>query len=166
MAVAERAGTTTAAIYRRWPSKADLVVRAVFRTEGSDVIADTGDLEEDLRTMTRWTLEKFGRPIGRAALAGLLSEPLGRADRLAQLQAVWRLMGERLAKAADAGEIRPDVDTETLISVTAGAGMMVAILNGDDAVDEERIDSIVSVVMDGVRPSIRNGTRRLSGASR
>ncbi len=166
VAVAERAGTTTAAIYRRWPSKADLVVRAVFRTEGPDVIADTGDLEEDLRTMIRATLEKFGRPIGRAALAGLLSEPLGGAERLAQLHTVWGLMGERLARAADAGEIRPDVDTESLISVTAGAGMLVAILHGDRAVDEVRIDSIVSLVMDGVRPSSGNGARRPRGAGR
>jgi AcrR family transcriptional regulator len=152
VAVAERAGTTTAALYRRWTSKADLVVHAVFRTEGPDAIADTGDLEADLRTMVRWTLEKFNRPIGRAALAGLLSEPAGGTERLAQLQGLWSQMGERLAKATVAGEIRPDVDTEALISVTAGAGMLVAILNDDGAIDRERIDSIMSLVMNGVRP--------------
>ncbi len=156
VAVAERAGTTTAALYRRWPSKADLVVQAVFRTEGPDAIPDTGDLEADLRTMVRWTLEKFNRPIGRAALAGLLSEPAGGTERLAQLQAPWRQMGERLAKATVAGEIRPDIDAEALISVTAGAGMLVAILNGGSAIDRKRIDSIMSLVMNGVRP--RAGT--------
>lgn len=45
-AVAERAGTTTAAVYRRWSSKAELVLHAVFRIEGPDVVADTGDIDQ------------------------------------------------------------------------------------------------------------------------
>ena len=49
--VAERAGTTTPAIYRRWSSKADLVLSTVFRTQGDDVVADTGDLDADIRSM-------------------------------------------------------------------------------------------------------------------
>ena len=73
--VAERAGTTTPAIYRRWSSKADLVLSTVFRTQGDDVVADTGDLDADIRSMVRWSLEKFGSPAGRAALVGLLGEP-------------------------------------------------------------------------------------------
>src|SRR5271165_207202 len=69
-AVAERAGTTTPAIYRRWSSKADLVLDVVFRTDVPDLVADTGDLEADVRMMIRKTLEVLGNPIGRAALGG------------------------------------------------------------------------------------------------
>jgi AcrR family transcriptional regulator len=165
-AIATRAGTTTPAIYRRWSSKADLVLDAVFRTGGDDVVADTGDLEADLRTMVRWTLEKFGRPIGRAALAGLLAEPLvGPAGTLEQLGVVWRRIGARLASAVGSGEIRPDVDTEALISLTAGAGMFIALLHADGAIDEARVDSLVSLILDGVRPPGRTA-RRSSGAVR
>jgi AcrR family transcriptional regulator len=166
-AIADRSGTTTPAIYRRWSSKADLVLHAVFRTEGPDVVADTGDLEEDLRTMIRWTLEKFGRPIGRAALAGLLSEPLGeRSEKLAQLGVVWTRIGGRLARAISAGEIRPDVDTEAVIGVTAGAAMLVALLHGEEAIDEARVDSLLSLVMDGVRPRSGSAARPSTGVGR
>jgi AcrR family transcriptional regulator len=151
--IAERAGTTTPAIYRRWSSKADLVLHAVFRTEGPDVVADSGDLESDIRLMVGWTLQKLGRPAGRAALAGLLSEPaLERSERLEQLAVVWRRIGERLAQAVAAGEIRSGVDTEALISVLAGPAMMAAFLHGAAGVDARWVDSVVSIVLDGIRP--------------
>ena len=44
--VAEQAGTTTAAIYRRFGSKSELVTRSVFRTDGDDVVAETGRGDE------------------------------------------------------------------------------------------------------------------------
>jgi AcrR family transcriptional regulator len=166
-AIASRAGTTTPAIYRRWSSKADLVLHAVFRTGGDDVVADTGELEADLSTMVRWTLEKFGQPVGRAALAGLLSEPLGApTERLAQLGVVWRRIGARLATAIDAGEIRADVDTEALISLTAGAGMFVALLHADETIDNVRIDTLVSLIMDGIRPQVPGAPRGSPGSDR
>ena len=45
---------------------AELVMDAVFRTEGDDVVAETGDVAADLATMIRWSVEKICRP---AALA-------------------------------------------------------------------------------------------------
>ncbi len=120
-AVAERAGTTTPAIYRRWPSKADLVLHAVFRTEGDDVIADTGDLEADVRTMVRWSLEKLGSPQGRAALAGLLGEPPGSAGgRLDQLAGLWGRHRAHLSDATSRGQVRPDVDPNLFVALLAG----------------------------------------------
>ena len=136
-AIAQRAGTTSPAIYRRWSSKSNPVLHAVFRTEGPDVVAVMGDLEQELRTMVRWTIEKCGRPVGRAALAELLSELFDeRAELLPQVGIVWRGIGERLARAVESGELRNDVDTNALISVTAGAGMLATLLRGESAVDE------------------------------
>jgi len=166
VAIAERAGTTTPAIYRRWSSKTDLVLHAVFRTDGPDVVADTGDLERDLATMVRWTLEKLRHPVGRAALAGLLGEPdERRAVRLPQLETVWRQVGDRLDRAADAGEIRSDVDVSALITVLAGAGMMAALLEGDPRTDDARIRAVVDVMVDGVRARRADvdGSKRRAG---
>ena len=55
-AVADQAETTTAAIYRRYGSKSELVAKAVFRTDGDDVVADTGDVAADLATMIGWSV--------------------------------------------------------------------------------------------------------------
>ncbi len=78
-AVAERADTTTAAIYRRWGTKSALVAHAVFRTDGDEVVADTGDLANDLATMVRWSVKKIYRPVALTAIGGLLGE--SRTDR-------------------------------------------------------------------------------------
>jgi AcrR family transcriptional regulator len=152
-AVAERAGTTTPAIYRRWSSKADLVLAAVFRTEGDDVVADTGDLETDVRTMVRWSLEKFGNPAGRAALAGLLAEPAGaRRGASDQLSVVWRRTGERLAAAVAHDEVRGDVDANLLMALLAGPALLATSVFGAGATDDAWVERISSVILDGVRP--------------
>lgn len=151
-AIADRAGTTTPAIYRRWSSKADLVLSTVFRTQGDDVVADTGDLDADIRSMVRWSLEKFGSPAGRAALAGLLGEPvLPGAGPSAEMTSVWGRTGERLARAVERGEIRADVDTDGLILQLAGPAMMATAVHGSDAASDEWVERIAGVILDGVR---------------
>ncbi len=159
--VADQAGTTTAAIYRRWSSKADLVLEAVFRTQGDDVVADTGDLDADIRTMVRWSLEKFASPEGRAALGGLLGEPVGAgAGRATQVAVAWSRTGDRLARAVERGEIRPEVDTGALVLQLAGPAMLAAGLHGSAAVSDEWVERIATVLLDGVRASSTRATTR------
>jgi len=151
-AVAARAGTTKPAIYRRWPSKRDLVLEAVFRTQGDDVVANTGDLDADMRTMVRWSLEKLGSPVGRAALAGLLAEPPSTVGtRTDQLAVVWRRMDERFRQAIDRGEIREGLDTTSLIVMHAGPAMLATALYGESAVDDGWVERIAGMILDGVR---------------
>src|SRR5215467_12573472 len=47
-AVAQRAKASKATLYRRWNSKATLVVEALARTKGVPVTPDTGALRSDL----------------------------------------------------------------------------------------------------------------------
>ena len=49
-AVAHRAKASKATLYRRWSSKATLVVEALARTKGTPPVPDTGDLRSDLLT--------------------------------------------------------------------------------------------------------------------
>ncbi len=155
-AIADRAGTTTPAIYRRWSSKADLVVQAVFRTEGDDVVADTGDLTTDITTMVWWTVQKLCRPAGRAALVGLLGESHEEQEgRRADVTRVMTRTGERLERAKAAGEIRPDVETAVLVAMMSGSVLQMAVTNGRRGVDDAWVTAVVSVLLDGVRPPIR-----------
>ncbi len=152
-AVAERAGTSTPAIYRRWSSKADLVVQAVFRTDGDDTIADTGDLATDVRTMVRWSLDKLGSPQGRAALAGLLGEPAAsEGGRLEPLSLLWRRHAEHLADAAARGEVRGDVDPHLFVALLVGPSLIAAAVMGASSDDEEWVDRLSAAVLDGIRP--------------
>jgi AcrR family transcriptional regulator len=49
-AVAHRAKASKATLYRRWNSKATLVVEALARAKGVPELPDTGDLRSDLLT--------------------------------------------------------------------------------------------------------------------
>ena len=152
-AVAERANTTTAAIYRRWTSKADLVVQAVFRTQGPDVVADTGDAEADVRSMVGWTVDKMCRPAGFAALAGLLGESgSGRAAHRGAVHDVWGRVSDRLARAQRDGQIRSDVDPDVLVSLVSGPVVIAALSIGQGRIDADWVDALVSVLFDGIRP--------------
>jgi len=167
-AVAERAGTTTAAIYRRWASKSDLVTHAVFRTDGDDVVADTGDLSADLATMVRWSVAKICRPAALAALVGLLHESGAERAARARDAAVASLRtGDRLERAKAVGELRSDVPTRVLVALIAGPVLQAALRGAADEIDDAWIEGLVTVVLDGARerprprrPAIRS--RRLS----
>lgn len=166
-AVAERAGTTTAAIYRRWGSKSELVARAVFRTDGADVVADTDDIAADIATMIRWSAEKLGHPAALAAIAGLLGE--SRADRRARTDEAMtasRLTAERLERAQVAGQLRPDVDTAVLASLVDGPVLHAALSGTAHQIDDAWIADLVRVVLDGARPAPAPKPRRTPSRTR
>jgi AcrR family transcriptional regulator len=78
-AVARAAGTGKAAVYRRWPSKIDLVVAAVQALQSPPVVPDTGTLRGDLLACALYFVKSDPRPA--LVLAGVLSE-VGRNDEL------------------------------------------------------------------------------------
>jgi AcrR family transcriptional regulator len=61
-AVAHRAKASKATLYRRWNSKATLVVEALARTKGVPVVPDTGDLRTDQGPGVAHDLRESARP--------------------------------------------------------------------------------------------------------
>lgn len=152
-AIAERAGTTTVAIYRRWSSKADLVAHAVFRTDGDDVVAETGDITTDLTTMVQWSVDKLCRPAALAAIAGLLGESrTERNQRGAAAAMATNRVRDRLERARAAGDLRADVDTRVLATMIAGPVIQASMTGDAGKVDAAWIASLVSIALDGARP--------------
>ena len=151
-AIAERAGTTTATIYRRWGSKAELVMDAVFRTEGDDVVAETDDVAADLATMIRWSVEKICRPAALSAVAGMLGESRReRSARSAAAAMASRRVAERIERAQVTGQIRADADPMIVASMTAGPVMYAAFTGNAERIDDAWVDGLVALVLDGVR---------------
>ncbi|WP_277033396.1 TetR/AcrR family transcriptional regulator [Actinacidiphila oryziradicis] len=72
--VATRARTSKAALYRRWPGRAELVVDACKLRSISDVdLPDTGALRTDVMALLRQISAKMASPLG-SILRGLLAE--------------------------------------------------------------------------------------------
>src|ERR1700736_364907 len=63
--VAARAGVSTATLYRRWPSKLDLVVGVLARMSEDAPIIDTGTLGGDLTVLLTNTATKLTGDGGR-----------------------------------------------------------------------------------------------------
>jgi len=157
-AIADRAGTSKPAIYRRWPSKAHLVHEAVFPIGAATAIPDTGSLPGDLREMVRRTRDVLTTPAARAALPGLIGEMA--ADPTLHSALLERFAGiitgglaERLERAAARGEVRADVTATELASelAEAVAGLtLVALLTRGTGLDETWVDRTTMLLLKGI----------------
>ena len=152
-AIAERAGTSRPAIYRRWPSKAHLVHEAAFR-DGDEALAlpDTGSLHDDLAEMLRRTAAAFAHPVARALTPGLMAEiaadPTLHPALLERFGGAWKGFHDRIAVAEERGEARAGVDADVLIETLAGAALM-RLLISPDALDEHWVEQTTDLLMKG-----------------
>lgn len=123
--VASRAGMARATVYRRWPTKADLVVDAVSRMSGDDVdlakLPDTGTLRGDLLAMVR-PFDEEQQQVRIQAMVSLVA--IAQSDpRLAEITSSaglgpW-IEASRLLirRAVDRGEYPRPADLDTLALV-------------------------------------------------
>ena len=142
-AIARRAGVGKAALYRRWPSKldmiTDLVRQAVERTLPS--VPDTGALHTDLREYLTTLRRQLADPIANRIGPGLLAESrrtdaLGEAlrhDVAGPRRAVARTM---LQSAIERGELPAELDFELaldLLIAPLGFRILITADRSDDA---------------------------------
>jgi AcrR family transcriptional regulator len=149
--VAARAGTSKPVIYRRWPTKAKLVLAALAHNvplQESDI--DTGSLRGDLLELVRRGIERFRRVPGDT-FPGLISETFSESDvferlrhRLAQDETP-ELIRPFLTRAVDRGELRTDQCGDRILRVPIDLLRNETLLYGtmaDDAVLTEIVDDI------------------------
>jgi AcrR family transcriptional regulator len=113
--VAERAGTSRAVIYRRWPSRPELVIAAMRHHQPvlSGQTPDTGTLRGDVLAVMRRASARISA-IGPDTVVGLLADLLGDEEGYESiagqlLRGGTELMRSLLQRAADRGEARADV---------------------------------------------------------
>ncbi|MFL4476088.1 TetR-like C-terminal domain-containing protein [Paeniglutamicibacter sp. MACA_103] len=149
--VAARASASKASIYRRWDSKAAMVMDAVYRhTPEPGDLPDTGTLREDLMALLRLSALALGGPAG-AALRGLIAESLPRAGQLREIRMHSRgrnrqLMAEVLNRAAERGEISPEAIVDSRLEVGA-ALLRNHVLLQDRELDDHLLAEIVDDVL-------------------
>ncbi|MGA7050913.1 MAG: TetR/AcrR family transcriptional regulator [Mycobacterium sp.] len=153
-AVAERAGTTKSALYRRWSSKAELVHEAAFPVAPTALQSPAGDIATDVRMMIEATRDVFTTPVVRAALPGLVADMTADADLNARVMSrfidLFAAVRMRLQDAVDRGEAHPGVDPDRLIELIGGATMLRMLLRPDEKLDDAWVDQTASIVLHGV----------------
>jgi AcrR family transcriptional regulator len=160
--VASRAKAGKATVYRRWASKAELVIDAVACMKGGDLdpsaLPDTGTLRGDLIAMIKPRSIHDGQQKLRV-MAGLMSligqnPELAEAAREAIVEPRLAVNRMFLQRAIDRGEIAADTDIEAIAAISQAMGAYRMLMLGQP-VDREYVTSVVdSIVLPavGLRP--------------
>ncbi len=156
VAVAERAGTTKTALYRRWSSKAELVHEAAFPAVPSALEGPPGDIAADIRAMIVAARDVFTSPVVRAALPGLItdmaSDPGLSSRVMDRFAGLFGAVRSRVADAVERGEVHADVDPDRLVEIIGGATMLRLLLAARQPLDEQWVDQTTAIVTHGVVP--------------
>jgi AcrR family transcriptional regulator len=128
-AAAALAGVAKQSIYRRWPSRADLLLDLYLGEEaeaGAGSGAAGGDFRARIRDYVMFSLDRLFDPSRAALLRGLAieaqSDPEVRAVILARITAPRLESGRRLlAEGIAQGQVRPDLDSDVALRFLFGA---------------------------------------------
>jgi AcrR family transcriptional regulator len=159
-AIADRAGTSRPAVYRRWPSKAHLIHEATFRDSVTTGPLRTGSFAEDLRELVRRIAELLTTPLARIAVPGLIAEaatdPVVHRRILERFSAEgWRGLDADLDAAAESGELDADVDTLVILEMIIGSALAAMLIRGPDGLTADWVDKTTRILLNGVRPADR-----------
>lgn len=164
--VAARVGAGKATVYRRWPSKAELVVEAVSRMKGAAEEPDTGSLRGDLEAIACGSVS-MNDPFTTNVMAGLVSALVRDAD----LRAVFlehfvaprrQVLRDLFQRAVERGEISPPSDIDLLIEVFPSMVFHRVITSGrpvDDDFARTVIDLIILPLATGIPACAPNTAR-------
>jgi AcrR family transcriptional regulator len=160
-AVAERAGTTKTALYRRWSSKAELVHEAAFPVAPTALAGPGGDMAADLQAMIAAARDVFATPVVRAALPGLVADMSADAELNARVMArfagLFTAVQARLSEAVDRGEVHQDVDPDRLIELIGGATLLRLLLRPDEPLDDSWVNQTTAILAHGVTRDVGSG---------
>jgi AcrR family transcriptional regulator len=156
--VATRARTSKAAIYRRWPARADLVADAIghIADRDQDNLPDTGDVRRDLFAVLRTAADRLTGPYGEAA-RGLITETLAdpdatRAARERLTGARSRLIATVLQRAVQRRQAGPQALTPQLLSLAPTLLSHHYLLHGAPIEDHTINEMLDHIVMPLLRP--------------
>jgi len=160
-AVAERSGVHASAIYRRWPSRVELIEDAAFPAGSPLAATPTGDLHRDLRRFIRSYVSVFNSPAARAATTGLLAHHRGPGSPDAperQLRLSARPQFRNILQSAEPGTVDSAVDPDDAFDMLLGA-IWTRIVVHPDTAKGRPIERTVELMVRMLRPVTSDGAR-------
>jgi AcrR family transcriptional regulator len=145
-AVAARAGAGKATVYRRWASKAELVVDAVTHRAGPVTSPDTGSLRGDLMEMSRGRKGDEDQLSNARLLAGLVSALLHDSEFRAAFQRAGHpadaILEAVFARAVARGEIAAPANLQLMTSIVPALAIYRLVTSGEPP-DEAFFTSVI-----------------------
>lgn len=150
-AIAARAGTTTAAIYRRWSGKAQLVHEAILPAEVMAMPSASGDVHEDIRALVEATRTMFDRPEVRVALPALIADTVADPDVHSRMTSRFAgsLATFRTRIEPESGPGVDDGELPLLAEVVVGAAIFRIIVRHDAPLDAAWVDDLTNLISSG-----------------
>lgn len=153
-AIATRARASKATIYRRWPSKADLVAAALRRQaqgDGSIDIADTGSLHGDLLAAVHSATRALTGTDGPSLLSlvdAVRDDPVLRAQVRDQIEGGSAQLGATIASRATArGELDPDTDVGQVLTLAIAHLFLTLLLHGQPPTADDQVQLVDTVLL-------------------
>jgi AcrR family transcriptional regulator len=151
--VAKRAGVSTATLYRRWPSKALLVLDALRTLILTIALPDTGDTQQDLTVFLTERIQTLGSPLLAQLIPALTAEAQrdrAFAEMFWSLQAPVRQQAFTLFDRGIArGDLSETLDRELALDLLLGP-ITFRLFVGGAPLDPQFAPSIVQAVLHGI----------------
>jgi AcrR family transcriptional regulator len=156
-AIAARAGVHASAIYRRWPSRIELIEAAVSPAADLAQFHPTGDLRRDLRRFMRAYVAMFAEPAAQAAVRPLLVHyQTAGAERDASgfLNISTRPQFAEILGAAAPGSVDPAIDPDDVFDMLLGS-LLARSLVPTVASRRRPLERLVDLVIRAVEPRVQ-----------
>jgi AcrR family transcriptional regulator len=155
--IAAKAGVNKTTIYRRWPTRGELVVAALTRHAAPPHVVESGVLEEDLLALFMSATTLRNTPAGRGVVSALIAE---RGDP--EVDRVCAEVRERhraparvvLEGARRRGELPRRADLDLLLDVLTGA-VYARLRECPTPLEPEWVRRVIRLVLSGVSASGR-----------
>jgi AcrR family transcriptional regulator len=155
--IAEMAEVNKTTIYRRWPTREELVAAALEGAlhEISRDVSDTGSLAGDLRSMIRAVQRHVespgGRALAHAAMSDRAAEAVGALSRDAALRSSGAAFG-LVERAVQRGEWDPARHLPEAVFGMITGSVLHRVLLERQPLTEDWAETVVDVVTRGVEP--------------
>lgn len=151
--VAANAGVHKTTIYRRWPTKSELVTDAIRALSAEAVpVPDTGTLAEDLQELANQVVKNIGSEAGGRRSRSLVAAATTSDEMAAQMHQFWterlELTGTIVDRAIDRGELPKDADRNLIIETLIGPLWVRLLLTGRP-INRSLADDVATIVAAG-----------------
>lgn len=153
--VARRAGVHKTTVYRRWPTKPELVTDAVREQSAETVpIPDTGSLLGDLRQLAAAVANNIATEGGARRTRTIVAAAASSDELATSVHAFW---AHRLAmcapiveRAVARGELTADTDPDLIIETLVGPLWLRLLVTGEP-IDGQLTNHVAELVAAGAR---------------